>query len=597
MPRRVFYRDAWRLFAHGLFAQASFALWLCAALAWASPVDAANRASLDRNRIALDETVVLTIDVDANDVGNIPDVNALVRDFMVVDHSSQPKPALVNGVIDLRIVMRLRLRPMREGEIVIPFDTGGGPPLRVMVTPPRNAAALPRAPTASAEPARMVFFDSRVETTTPYAQQSVGYTLRMYYDMTAGVNGRIDQDTPDGASLKFVGEDALPLQQIAGRFYNVHERRYVLIPERGGRLVVPPPRFLGRGMDPTAGAFGRSEELRVSGRALELQVKPIPTTAVQPWLPLRSLRLRYLQAPPEARVGETALVTVEAVADGAVAAQLPALTVQVGDGAQVFPESAQSQERFVDGGAEASVVRRFAVLPSREGTLRIAGPRIAWWDAQAGVARTASLPDLVLQVGPSLGAASPSATGPRSAAADDDMSVPPWRRWVPEQPWMWMLVPLSALWIITLLFGWRMWSARKRWNDTAPVPAAAAPRSGGAVPSSAAPSSAGPAPPSLSRPDAQAWARTMARGDRGEIARMLCAMASPPAADLDEVRERLDDASQRAAVRGLQRARWGSGDPAAATAAVRIAFADGPRWRVREVPAAAPLLPPLYPGA
>ena len=105
------------------------------------------------------------------------------------------------------------------------------------------------------------------------------------------------------------------------------------------------------------------------------------------------------------------------------------------------------------------------------------------------------------------------------------------------------------------------------------------------------------APPSLSRPDAQAWARTLARGDRGEIARMLCAMASPPAADLDDVRERLADPSQRAAVRGLQRARWGLGDPAAATAAVRIAFADGPRWREREIPAAAPLLPPLYPGA
>jgi hypothetical protein len=593
MSRRAF-RDAWRLTARW-----QVALWLCVALSlsWASPVDAANRASLDRNRIALDETVVLTIDVDASDVRNIPDVNALVRDFMVVDHSSQPKPALVNGVIDLRIIMRLRLRPMREGEIVIPFDTGNGPPLRVTVTPPRNAAALPKPSTAAAQPAQMVFFDSRVETATPYAQQSVGYTLRMYYDMTAGVNGRIDQDTPDGASLKFVGEDALPLQQIAGRFYNVHERRYVLIPERGGRLVVPPPRFLGRGMDPTAGAFGRSEELRVSGRALELQVKPIPAAAAQPWLPLRSLRLRYLQTPPEARVGETALITVEAVADGAVAAQLPALTVQVGDGAQVFPESAQSQDRFVDGGAEAAVVRRFAVLPSREGTLRIAGPRIAWWDAQAGVARTASLPDLVLQVGPSLGTASPSATGPRSAAAGDDMAAPAWRRWVPDRPWMWMLVPLSALWVITLLFGWRMWSARKRWNDTAPAPVpASAPASATSRPAGASSSSSG-APPSLSRPDAQAWARTLARGDRGDIARMLCAMASPPAADLDEVRERLADPSQRAAVRGLQRARWGLGDPAAATAAVRIAFADGPRWREREAPAAAPLLPPLYPGA
>lgn len=567
-----------------------FAMLLCAALTFACalPAQAAgNRAWLDRNRIALDETVVLTLDLDASDVQRLPDIPALVREFMIVEQSSQPKPGIVNGAIDLRIVVRLRLRPMREGEIVIPFD-GGGPPLRLTVTPPRNVAAARAAAPAVPDAAReTVFFESRVETTTPYAQQSVGYTLRLYYDLSIGLSGRIDQDAPDGASLKIVGEDALPLQQIGNRFYNVQERRYVLIPERAGRLVVPPPRFLGRSSDPTSGVFGSSQELRVRGRPLELQVKPIPATAAQPWLPLRGLRLRYLQAPPQARVGETALVTVEAVADGAVAAQLPPLTLQVGEGAQSFPESAQSEDRFVDGRAEATVVRRFAIVPAREGTLRIAGPRIAWWDAQAGVARTASLPDLVLQVSPSLGGALPSPTGTPDAAADDDMTGPAWQRWVPEQPWMWMLLPLAMLWGITLVFGWRMWSARKRWNDTAPAPAVVV----------AGPTPAGaPAAPALSRPDAQAWARTLARGDRGEIARLLCALATPPAADLDEVRARLADPAQRAAVTGLQRARWGHGDPMAAIAAIRIAFADGPRWRAHEAAAAAPLLPPLYPA-
>ena len=120
-----------------------FAMLLCAALAFACalPAQAAgNRAWLDRNRIALDETVVLTLDLDASDVQRLPDIPALVREFMIVEQSSQPKPGIVNGAIDLRIVVRLRLRPMREGEIVIPFD-GGGPPLRLTVTPPRNVAA------------------------------------------------------------------------------------------------------------------------------------------------------------------------------------------------------------------------------------------------------------------------------------------------------------------------------------------------------------------------------------------------------------------------------------------------------------------------
>jgi hypothetical protein len=96
--------------------------------------------------------------------------------------------------------------------------------------------------------------------------------------------------------------------------------------------------------------------------------------------------------------------------------------------------------------------------------------------------------------------------------------------------------------------------------------------------------------------DLHAWTRALQRGDRAEIARLLCRMATPPAADLDEVRERLADATQREAVAALQRARWGRGDPTEAIAAVRTAFPQGPRWRSQPAAAAMAMpLPPLYP--
>jgi hypothetical protein len=96
------------------------------------------------------------------------------------------------------------------------------------------------------------------------------------------------------------------------------------------------------------------------------------------------------------------------------------------------------------------------------------------------------------------------------------------------------------------------------------------------------------------RVDASMLRRTLADGDLGAIADALCAMAAPPAADLDALQARLDDDAQRDAVAALQRARWGGGDPAAARAALRRAFADGPRWKpaTREEQG---LLPPLYP--
>jgi hypothetical protein len=515
----------------------------------------------------------MLVDIDVNSARGLPDLLTATRDFHVIDQRLDQQMTTVNGEVRLRVRMALSLQPKRQGEIEIPeFRIGSDRvgPLRLTVLPPKAAPPpdLPPPGAASPDPASAdalpdVFIDSRIETATPYVQQTVGYTVWLYYEMELMLSGRLDQDPPDGARLQRVGEDTQSVRQIGDRIYNVLERRYLLIPERGGAITVPGMRFLGR----AGGLFGGGGDVRVRGREVALQVRPIPANAAQPWLPLRGLRLRWLEAPRSLRVGEAARITVEAVADGAVAAQVPALNLQVGDEAQLFPEAVQPDERFVDGRSQVTAVRSFSVLPARDGSLRIAGPRIAWWDVQAGVARIASLPDLVLPVAPAA-AAAPGLPppGPEQAAA-------PGYDWRPQRIWLWMLLPLAALGVVSLLWIWRLWFLQRRPAQAiAPVDAAPV-------------------------QDLQTWARALQRGDRAEIARLLCAMSTPPAADLDEVRARLLDPAQREAVTALQRARWGRGDPAAAIAAMRAAFAHGPRWRVLPVQVAPAMpLPPLYPG-
>lgn len=550
-------------------------LWLGALALWSclAPAFAQSRAWLDRDRIAMDETVVLHIDIDVNSARGLPDLLAATEGFHIVDQRLDQQVASVNGDVRLRVRMALSLRPQRQGEIRIPEfwigrDRVG--PLRLTVLPPRAppppAAVSPGASStdpASANVLPDVFIDSRIETATPYVQQTVGYTVWLYYEMDLMLSGRLDQDPPDGARLQRIGEDTQSVRQIGDRLYSVVERRYLLIPERSGAATVPGMRFLGR----AGGLFGGGGDVRVRGRDVALQVRPIPANAAQPWLPLRDLRLRWREAPRSLRAGEAARITVEAVADGAVAAQMPALDLQVGDEAQLFPEAVQLDERFADGRSQVAAVRSVSVLPAREGTLRIAGPRIDWWDVQAGVARTASLPDLVLPVAAAATAAPglvPSEPAQAAASGDD---------WRPQRIWLWMLLPLWALGAVSLLWVWRHWALRRRPpRDIASATAASA-------------------------QDLQTWARALQRGDRAEIARLLCAMATPPAVDLDEVRERLVDPAQREAVSALQRARWGRGDPSAAIAAMRAAFAHGPRWRAAPVDAAVAMpLPPLYPA-
>lgn len=547
---------------------------LCAlgALVFAIPASAEPRVWLDRDRIAFDETVTLNIEVDIQITSGMPNLVDLTRDFRIVDQRMEQDMALVNGQVSLKMKMQLVLAPTREGTIEIPSLWSGRdatPPVRLTVLPPRNPRVVDEPPPVAAAEGRPIFIEAKVDTTAPYVQQSVGYTLRLFYESGMLIDGRLDQDPPTGGSLQKVGDDQQQTIPIGGRDYNVVERRYLLIPERSGAMTIPGARFVGRGM----GLFSANRvELNIPGAPIALQVKPIPAAAPQPWLPLRGLRMRYVETPKALRVGESAAVTVEVVADGATATQMPALMVQAGNDAQVFAEPAQVDDRFLQDRPQATTTRRFSILPTRDGTLRIVAPRIVWWDTQSGIARTASLPDLTLRVAPGeAGITAPQDTGGSGTNAKNGATGGGWRTWIPEGRWMWAGVGLVLLWIGALLLAWRLWSLRAKPQLAANQRPASSPGS-----------------------DPQQLTLALTRGDLAAITLALCAMAGP-AADLDAVRQRLADPAQRAAVDALQRARWGDGDTGPTLALVRKAFASGPRWRTTVARAEPVLLPPLYP--
>lgn len=542
-------------------------LALCV-LAFAMPASAQPpRVWIDRDRIAYDETVTLTMEVDLQSTSGMPNLVDLTRDFRIVDQRLEQDMGVVNGQIALKVRMQLVLAPTREGTIDIPSMWVGRDataPLRVTVLPPLNPRVVDEPPPAAATEGRPIFIEAKVDTTTPYVQQSVGFTLRLYYQSGMLVDGRLDQHQPAGASLQRIGDDVQMTVPVGGRDYDVVERRYLLIPERSGTLTVPAANFIGRGM----GLFdGGRHDLNIFGAPLTLQVRPIPANAPQPWLPLRGLRMRYVETPQSLQVGKSAPVTVEVVADGATAAQLPTLMVQADNDAQVFADPPQVDDRFQQDRPQATIVRRFSVLPTRDGTLRIVAPRIVWWDTQAGIARIASLPDLTLRVAPgAAGTVAAQGNDDAGTIANDDARW--WRDWIPDGRWGWAAIGMVLLWLGALSLGWRLWTLRT------PVPVAPHVSPGN---------------------DPQRLMRALARNDLAAIVQALCAAPVPVAADLDAVRARLADPMQRAAVDALQRARWGDGDNGATLVALRTAFASGPRWRTSAARAEPVLLPPLYP--
>ncbi|GAB3515028.1 BatD family protein [Pseudoxanthomonas daejeonensis] len=538
---------------------------LVAACAFAVPgAHAETRAWLDRGSVTQGEAVTLNIETDQRGVA--PDYTPLQDDFSL----GPPYRSAAWG--QDRTLFGVALTPRRAGRLQVPALQVGAE----RTAPLALDASMAQAPVARGD----VFLESRVDDPSPYVQQSVGLTLRLYY-ATPLLSGELTQDPPAGTALQRVGDDVQSSRQIGGRRYQVVERRYLLVPERSGPLALPPARFRGQG----AGGFfddlfGNGRNLSAESPAQTLQVRAQPDAAPQPWLPLRELRLRYLAAPDGARTGEAVEIAVEAVAQGATSAQFPEIPVPQVEGAQVFAERAETTERFVDGGPQLTAVRRFSVVPLRPGPLRVAGPRMDWWDTTAGQARVATLPDLQLDVavGADAGAAAPAAG---QAAAPAGVAVPVDAAGADAVPmarpaWLWLALVFAALWLATL--AWMLWSRRRATHQGAARHHA--PASSSTI---------------TTRPTLPDLRRALDTGGFDEAVRMLQHMASPPASGLDEVIGRLDDPAQRESLDAMRRALWaGEGEPARARAALRSAFREGPRWKMSAPDAIAPL-PPLYP--
>lgn len=537
------------------------AVLACLLLALVAPAASAQtRAWLDRAEITYGETVALNISTD-QDVAEI-DYAPLRAQFDLGGQSVRRSFQLVNGQARRTSLFSVGLRPRAPGLASVPalrLGTASTAPLRLVVLEPAVRPA-----SADAD----VFVETTVDARQPYVQQAVGVTVRLHYAIPL-LSGQLDLDSPPNASLQRVGEDITYQRLLGGRPYNVVERRFLLMPERSGPLVLPGARLNGITGGGYSGPMFEDDRRPVSAAApaVRLDVQPIPAAAPQPWLPLRGLSLRYLKAPRQAFAGQAAEVEIELVADGATAAQVPAITLPDVPGVQAFADPPQVEEQFVEGRPRTVVRRRIALVPARAGTQAVPGPRITWWDAVDGEPRTAVLPPLQLQVAPG---AQPSASADSAASASPPAPVASTARPASRSGARAFLpaafVVLAVFAAVVVLVAWRR--VRRR------AAAAAEGR-----------------PEQVIRAQPPALAAALRGDDLGGIAQALVAEGG---SDLDALCTRLMDPAQVAAVRALQAARWGDGDPQAAVRQLRAAFAGGLR-RKHAAKGEASVLPPLYP--
>ncbi len=555
-------------------------LVLCLLLTAFSVSAASPRAWLQPERIALGESTTLHVEADGGG-DTAPDFGALQKDFDLRGQSSSTSTTIQNWRTESHISYEVILEPRASGIYTIPplkVGNGNTQPISLTVTP-----ATP----GSAQRGDQIYFESVLSTHEPRVQQVVGYTVRLYYAV-ALVEGQVEVNAPDNASLQQVGEDQTTEQYIDGQRFRVLERHYLLTPEKSGPMTLPPPRFRGRARSSNAiGFFNNLAPVSQVGRQETLDVRPLPAGAPTPWLIADRLSLSREDVVGEVRAGEPLMLEYRLFAAGATAVQLPQLQLPAIPGAQVFPEPQQSHDDIVDGRPEATMTRRFAVVPARAGSLQLPEMRLDYWNAKTDQAATETVPGMTVNVIPGVvpqpasnvaPPPAPAAMAPAAVRPDGQANGVVANSTAPGDVtalrlWQALTGGLGLALVLALAWGWR--------RGRMPVSAVAAVQASSAQTEDSAPE----------------LQRALSSGDLRQIAAALRATTSPASAVLGALKSKLGDAQQRAAIEALERSLWASGgsDKQQTLEQLRQAFRAGPQFVAGPASADDHELPPLYP--
>lgn len=422
-------------------------------------------AHLDRPVMREGESVQLVIE--GND--GEPDFSVLEDDFEILSSSKSSHVNIINGRMDARTRWIVTLIPTRDGDLTLPAIRVGNEetkpiPIRVL------KSADPNGQSGAAD----VFLEVNTNTSEPYVQGQVVYSIRLF-SVSEIREGGLSSPAVQNAVIERLGEDVHYQSKRNGRDYQVTERRFAIFPQRNGRIEIGPTVFSGQLLqrsggvnpfaDPFSGFFGQptSRPVRMRSQGITLNVRPKPADAGNPWLPAQNLTLRETWSPanPQFRVGESITRTIRMEAMGLTGSQLPPIKMAETNGIKTYADQPVVASTPTPEGVTGVRDDKFAIVPARPGSIDLPEIRIDWWDTANGTLQTAIVPSRSIEVLPAaeLAPAVPTRQpeiAPPKQVADAPSEVP--GATVDAGLWPWIAAFAALGWLMTAA----VWFARTR---------------------------------------------------------------------------------------------------------------------------------------
>lgn len=386
-------------------------------------------ATVDRTHLTLDDSLELSVRINGTTQGGSPVLPPL-PDFQVQPAGTSSSIQIINGTQSASVIHRYLLLPKKEGTFTlgsVQFDLDGkhyeAPPITVTVVAP--SASLP-------EKDAPIFAEAEVSNTSPYLQEQIILTYRLYRKVEIR-NATLDAPLEHFRKVE-LGDPVETSRVINGVRYYISEASYALFPMQEGVLSIPPGIFqldLIKRNSQDRSPFGRFhlpdpffsggaalERKIIRTRPIEITVRPFPEKGKpEGFTPLTGPLTLELELTPHAlSVGDTATWTIT-LKGRANMDEVKLKPPAAGNRFKLYEDQPVTEESPSGEFLEGSKTFKYALVPTRPGTLNVDAIQFHYFDPEKEAYKTLSTGPLNVTIQPGAAPSSSLSTGNPSAAA------------------------------------------------------------------------------------------------------------------------------------------------------------------------------------
>lgn len=381
-------------------------------------------ASVDRDRVARDETLTLSLRLDSRAVLGQPDLTLLEPYFDILSNNKRTLVQNIAGRSEHSTQWDIRLAPKVVGRILIPaFELEGA-----RSTPLQVSVSTSQAPNKG--PQDDYYLELSTDSDSAYVDQQLRLSIRLYIAINLS-NLEMQPLQLDNAEVIRLDEQQYQKEQN-GRRFQVYELNYAIFPRSPGILEIPAQQFSAlKNASRSLFDSRRGQPVRLLSQPRSIEILPRPED-IDPgdWLPAKSLTLNQTLSEPEDayRVGEPITRTLTLEAEGVESNRLPPLfaldSPAFKQPFKQYPEPPKLAQQTPASGIRASRIERYGLVPTQAGRLELPAIELAWWDSTTNQPRTARIAAHTLQVLPARNAPTATNTPPALAAPGSPTAAP-----------------------------------------------------------------------------------------------------------------------------------------------------------------------------